>query len=88
MSTTLGAAYRALDKGLAASAGNTQTSHVSIKQPQSTPLPGEDKLDSIKVRLSDSFLAKLNDVVTVANSSSSKLDQLVTALDIRLSRLE
>jgi hypothetical protein len=77
---SLGAAHKALDEGLAASA--------SVESPQSTPLPGEDRLDAIIARLSDSFLNKLNDVATATSHSSSKIDHLVSALDIRLSRLE
>jgi hypothetical protein len=79
-STTLGDAHKALDEGLAATS-NTET-------PQLTPLPGEDRLDSIIARLSDTFLAKLNDIATAASNSSSKIDQIATALDVRLSRLE
>ena len=77
---SLGAAHQALNEGLAAS--------TSDESPQSTPLPGKDRLDAIIARLSDSFLNKLNDVATATSNSSSKIDQLVTALDIRLSRLE
>jgi hypothetical protein len=84
----LGAAHMALNEGLAASSNNTQTNSVSNDVPQSTPLPGEDKLDAIIARLSDSFLAKLNDVAVAASNSSSKIDQLASALDLRLSRLE
>ena len=87
-STTLGAAHKALDEGLAASSTATQTNHANTANLQSTPLPGEDRLDSIIARLSDSFLAKLNDVATAANNSSSKIDLLASALDLRLSRLE
>jgi hypothetical protein len=86
--TALGAAHKALDEGLAETSTNTQTNCANTETPQPTPLPGEDKLDSIIARLSDSFLAKLNDVATAANNSSSKIDQLATALDLRLSRLE
>ena len=46
-STALGAAHKALDEGLAASTANTQTSRTNTEIPQSTPLPGEDRLDSI-----------------------------------------
>ena len=77
---SLGAAHKALNEGLVASA--------SVESPQSTPLPGEDRLDAIIARLSDSFLNKLNDVATATSHSSSKIDHLVSALDIRLSRLE
>ena len=81
-STALGAAHKALDEGLAAS------NNASTEAPQPTPLLGEDKLDSIIAWLSESFLAKLNDVATVTSNSSSKINQLAVALDIRLSRLE
>ena len=87
-SSTLGDAHRALDEGLAASSNTTQTNSVLNDAPQSTPLPGEDRLDAIIARLSDSFLAKLNDVAVTASNSSSKIDQLALALDLRLSRLE
>jgi hypothetical protein len=87
-STSLGAAHKALDEGLAASSTTPQTNRANTETPQSTPLPGEDRLDSIIARLSDSFLAKLNDVATAASNSSSKIDQLASALDMRLSRLE
>jgi hypothetical protein len=87
-STALGAAHQALDEGLAASSTNTQTNCTNPESPQSTPLPGEDRLDSIIARLSDSFLNKLNDVATAASNSSSKIDQLAASLDMRLSRLE
>ena len=87
-STALGAAHKALDEGLAASLTNSQANRTNSATPQSTPLPGEDKLDSIIARLSDSFLAKLNDVATATSNSSSKIDQLAAALDLRLSRLE
>ena len=87
-STTLGEAHKALDEGLAASSTTTQTNRARTENPQSTPLPGEDRLDSIIARLSESFLAKLNDIATAASNSSSKIDQLATALDLRLSRLE
>jgi hypothetical protein len=87
-STALGAAHKALDEGLAASTPTSQSNHTTTETPQSTPLPGEDRLDALIARLSDSFLAKLNDVATTANISSSKIDQLATALDMRLSRLE
>jgi hypothetical protein len=86
--TALGAAHKALDEGLAASVVDTQTNRANTETPQSTPLPGEDRLDSLIARLSESFLTKLNDVATATNNSSSKLDQLATALDLRLSRLE
>jgi hypothetical protein len=79
-SSDLGAAHKALDEGLVSSA--------NPESPQSTPLPGEDRLDSIIARLSDSFLNKLNDVAAATSNSSSKIDKLAEALDLRLSRLE
>jgi hypothetical protein len=45
-STALGAAYQALNKGLAASVPNTQTIHMISETPQSSPLLGKDRLDS------------------------------------------
>ena len=87
-STAIGAAHKALDEGLAASLNTAQTDQASTADTQPTPLPGEDKLDSLIARLSDSFSNKLNDVATAASNSSSKIDQLATALDMRLSRLE
>jgi len=53
--TALGAAHKALDEGLAASAPSQPTQ----RTPQSTPLPGEDRLDAIIAQLSKSVLAKL-----------------------------
>jgi hypothetical protein len=87
-STSLGAAHKALDEGLAASSTTPPSNRAFTGNPQSTPLPGEDLLDSIIARLSDSFLAKLNDVAAAASNSSSKIDQLATSLNLRLSRLE
>src|SRR6266852_4178269 len=87
-STSLGAAHQALNEGLAASSTISPTNHANTETPQSTPLPGEDRLDSLIARLSDSFIVKLNNVATAARNSSSKINQLATALDLRLSRLE
>ena len=72
-STALGAAHKALDEGLAASLNTAQTDQASTADTQPTPLPGEDKLDLLIARLSDSFLNKLNDVSTAASNSSSML---------------
>ena len=47
ISTTLGAAHKALNKGLVATSTTPQNICTNTKIPQSTPLPGEDRLDSI-----------------------------------------
>ena len=88
MTSLLRAAHMALNEGLASCSNTNQTNSMPNDVPQLTPLLGEDRLDAIIARLSDSFLAKLNDIAVAASNSSSKIDQLASALDLRLSRLE
>jgi hypothetical protein len=77
---TLNAARQALDEGLAES-----SDPLNAPPPASLPLPGASQLDSVIAGLTDTIIAKINDL---AETSNARVDKLSAELDFRLARLE